>query len=69
MEDDRPLVTRQETAARLQVSLTKLWQLTARGELRAIRIGRAVRYRPADIEAYISRHRDADALDHRLKAV
>jgi excisionase family DNA binding protein len=36
------------------------WKLVAYGQLRSVRIGRAVRVRPADIEEYLARStRDA----------
>ena len=44
-----------DVAERLSVSPSMAWKLTATGELRSIRIGRAVRIRPADLEAYIER--------------
>lgn len=44
----------EEIAQRLAVSRSMAWKLIAYGELRAIRIGRAVRVRPQDLEAYIA---------------
>jgi len=43
-----------EIADRLAVSRSMAWKLIAQGELRSLRIGRAVRVRPADLEAYIA---------------
>lgn len=44
----------EEIAERLAVSRSMAWKLIAHGELRSVRIGRAVRVRPADLEAYVS---------------
>lgn len=49
------LLTSRETAGYLRISTRTLYTLTASGQLPAIRIGRAVRYRPADLAAYIER--------------
>lgn len=43
-----------EIAERLAVSRSMAWKLIAHGELRSVRIGRAVRVRPVDLEAYIA---------------
>ena len=45
----------EEVADRLSVSRSMAWKLIAYGQLRSVRIGRAVRVRPADLEAYIER--------------
>lgn len=47
------LVDRPEAAARLAISLRTLDEITSKGDLAAVRIGRAVRYRPAALEAFI----------------
>lgn len=44
----------EEIAERLAVSRSMAWKLIAHGELRSVRIGRAVRVRPADLEAYLA---------------
>lgn len=44
----------EDIAQRLAVSRSMAWKLIAIGELRAIRIGRAVRVRPSDLEAYLA---------------
>ena len=36
-----------------------LWQATARGEVPCVRIGRAVRYDPRDLQAFIDRQKQA----------
>ena len=43
----------EEVADRLSVSRSMAWKLISHGEMRSVRIGRAVRVRPADLEAYI----------------
>lgn len=47
------LLTAAEAAKALAISPRKLWEITNCGELPAVRIGRAVRYRPADLVAWI----------------
>jgi excisionase family DNA binding protein len=42
-----------EVAQRLAISRSMAWKLVAYGQLRSVRIGRAVRVRLADLEAYI----------------
>lgn len=44
----------EQIADRLSVSRSMAWKLVAYGQLRSVRIGRAVRVRPADLEAYIA---------------
>jgi excisionase family DNA binding protein len=50
---DRRLLRIEEVADRLAVSRSMAWKLVTEGQLRSVRIGRAVRVRPADLEAYI----------------
>ena len=45
----------EEVADHLAVSRSMAWKLVAYGQLRSVKIGRAVRVRPADLEAYIER--------------
>jgi hypothetical protein len=46
-----------EAAQRLSISERKLWGLTVpRGPLRCVRIGRSVRYSPADLAEYVENH-------------
>jgi excisionase family DNA binding protein len=47
------LLRLEDIAERLAISRSMAWKLIATGELRAVRIGRALRVRPADLEAYI----------------
>ena len=49
-----------EVADRLSISKSMAWKLVAYGQLRSVRIGRAVRVRPPDVEEYLARStRDA----------
>ena len=43
----------EDVADRLSVSRSMAWKLIACRQLRSVRIGRAVRIRPADLEPYI----------------
>lgn len=49
------LVTSREAARMLSVSERTLWSLSARGELKAIKLGRAKRYSVAELVAFIER--------------
>ena len=44
----------EEIAQRLSVSRSMAWKLIALGQMRSMRIGRAVRVRPADLEIYLA---------------
>jgi excisionase family DNA binding protein len=52
LETDR-LLTILEVARILHVSRSLMYWLIARGDLPTVRIGRAVRFRPEDVQAYI----------------
>jgi excisionase family DNA binding protein len=47
------LLTAKQAAAALAISERKLWSLTAGQALPVVRIGRAVRYSPAALQAWI----------------
>lgn len=47
------LLTIQEVAEQLKISEDTAQRLTKRGEIPAVRLGRAVRVRPEDLEQYI----------------
>jgi excisionase family DNA binding protein len=55
----RMLVTPREAARMLSVCEKTLWTLTKRGEIPVIRIGRAVRYDPRDLIAWIENSKSA----------
>jgi excisionase family DNA binding protein len=48
------LVRPRDAARMLAISERKLWELTNRNLIRAVRIGRAVRYDMRDLEAFIA---------------
>lgn len=48
------LLTLQQAADRLQISMSTIRRLINAGKLQAVRIGRNLRIRPADLEAYIN---------------
>jgi excisionase family DNA binding protein len=50
----RLLLTPREAAASLRISARLLWTLTKSGEISCIRIGKAVRYSPADLQLWIT---------------
>ena len=51
------LLTSLEAAKVLSISPRKLWELTNRREIPAIRIGRAVRYKLCDLEKWVADQR------------
>ena len=53
----RLLVTVREAAEALAISERTLWTLTNAGAIKAVRIGRAVRYARSDLQGYIDRMR------------
>ena len=67
-EPSRLLLTRQEAAHSLAISLRALDRLLAVGELRAVRIGRSVRVDPRDLSAFLASRRDGDLNDHDPRA-
>lgn len=44
----------EDIAERLNVSRSFAWKLVSFGAIRSLRIGRSVRVRPSDLEAYIA---------------
>ena len=54
--DTRPtrLLRIEDVADQLAVSRSFAWKLIAQGDIRSVRIGRAVRVRPVDLDAFIS---------------
>ncbi len=43
-----------DVAQRLSISRSMAWKLIAHGQLRSVRIGRAVRVRPQDLDEYVA---------------
>ena len=50
-----PLWSAEQARTYLNISPRSLWSRTRRGEIPCIRIGRCVRYDPADLRAYVER--------------
>ncbi|MCX5794234.1 MAG: helix-turn-helix domain-containing protein [Elusimicrobia bacterium] len=50
-------MTQKELAAIIRVSPLTVHRLTKRGELKAFKIGRSLRYARADVEAYVDGRR------------
>jgi len=48
------LLRLQDVADRLSVSRSMAWKLVSLGQLRSLRIGRSVRVRPQDLDAYVA---------------
>jgi excisionase family DNA binding protein len=57
----RLLLTQAEVAKALALSPRKVWSLTASGEIAHVRIGRSVRYDPADLRAWIDEKKKGGA--------
>lgn len=51
------LLTPKEAARALAIHPNKLWAITNQGEIRSVRIGRAVRYDPADLRDFLERQK------------
>jgi len=51
--DDRKLLTVEQLAERLAVNQMTVRRMVNRGQLPAVRIGRAIRFRPADVDAFL----------------
>lgn len=58
MSQDQKLLTLQQVADRLQVSMSTAYRLVYAGEIAVVRIGRNLRVRPEDLEAYIEASRE-----------
>lgn len=48
------LLTMQDVAQRLKVSRYRAYELARQGVLKAVRLGKSVRVRPADLAAYVA---------------
>ena len=59
MERGRGAMNAADAAAYLSMSERTIRRLSASGELRAVRYGRLVRYRPEDLDAWLEEHVDA----------
>ena len=56
---NRLLLKPDEAAAALGISPRLLWTLTKDGKIPCLRLGRAVRYDPRDLRAWIEQHKGA----------
>jgi excisionase family DNA binding protein len=54
MTDVSQLLTAREAAGILRISTRKLFDLQAKGEVQAIRIGRSIRYEREELQRYIA---------------
>ena len=54
------LLTARQAAKALCISERTLYSITQRGDLRAVRCGRLVRYDPADLRAWIERAKNSE---------
>lgn len=52
-------MTASEAAQALAISPRKLWTMTNCGEIPCVRIGRSVRYDPADLQVWIEEQKSA----------
>lgn len=59
MERGRGAMNAVEAGEYLSMSERTVRRLSASGELRAVRYGRLVRYRPEDLDAWLEEHVDA----------
>ncbi len=57
---DRSLLTSEQVAHKLHVSPRTVARLVSRGELRVVKLGRAVRFRPDDVAELVEAHLDDD---------
>ena len=55
----RLLMTPTEAAQALAISPRKLWAMTNCGDIPCVRIGRSVRYDPADLQFWIEEQKSA----------
>lgn len=53
-QDTRPLLRREDVAARLRISRSMAHKLMKTGVIPVVHIGRCVRVRPADLDRYIN---------------
>lgn len=52
------LMTARDASRSLAISERQLWQRTKDGEIPCVRIGRSVRYSPADLQAWIDAQKE-----------
>lgn len=59
--DDRHLIRVEDAAERLSLSRSTIYQIIARGELRTVHVGRAVRIPAAEVIAFAERLAETEA--------
>lgn len=69
MSEARKMLTLKQVAEQLLVSERTVWALVKRGELAVIRIGRQIRVRPADLDAYLEQARVPSTAEQRRAAI
>lgn len=52
-DESTELLTKEQLSKRLNLSVRSIERLVASGELKALKIGRATRFDPRDVEAYL----------------
>lgn len=55
MNNTTPLLTKEQAAVILQISTFSLDRIVKRGEIKASKVGKFVRFNPEEINAYINR--------------
>jgi excisionase family DNA binding protein len=60
-QEERPhgtavLLTPRQVAEFLQVKLPRIYELVSDGKIRAVRVGRQLRFRRQDLEVFLTRH-------------
>ncbi|HEX5545694.1 MAG TPA: helix-turn-helix domain-containing protein [Nitrospira sp.] len=53
---EEDLLTVDQVATRLKLSQYRAYELCRQGELKAIRLGKSVRVKPSDLQAYVAQH-------------
>jgi len=53
---EEDLLTIDQVATRLKLSQYRTYELCRQGELKAIRLGKSVRVKPSDLQAYVAQH-------------
>jgi excisionase family DNA binding protein len=62
------LLRPRDAALALAISERTLWELTRRRVIPSVRIGRAVRYSPSDLQAWIDRQKGSTATEEATSA-
>ncbi len=57
LSEEKDLLRPRDVARRLGLSVPHVYTLAATGTLPSVKLGRAVRFRPADVDRFIRDHR------------